>query len=59
MLAGAPEYWHQVVREGKENHSALKAKLELERGAAAKTENQDQYNGKENRHYDREGTAGS
>jgi hypothetical protein len=34
-------------------------KLEFERGAAAKTENQDRYNGKENRHHDRDGTAGS
>src|SRR6266851_10389366 len=30
-----------------------------QRGAAAKTENQDRYNGKENRHHDRDGTAGS
>ena len=34
-------------------------KLEFERGAAAKTENQDRYNGKENRHHVRDGTAGS
>src|SRR5258708_40163274 len=34
-------------------------KLEFERGAAAKTENQDRYNGKENRHHDRDGRAGS
>jgi hypothetical protein len=34
-------------------------KPELERGAAAKTENEDRYNGKENRHHDRDGTAGS
>src|SRR2546430_317849 len=34
-------------------------KPELERGAAAKTENQHRYKGKENRHHDREGTAGS
>jgi hypothetical protein len=34
-------------------------KLEFERDAAAKTENQDRYNGKKNRHHDRDGTAGS
>src|SRR5262249_2618585 len=34
-------------------------KLEFEHGAAAKTENEDRYNGKENRHHDRNGTAGS
>jgi hypothetical protein len=34
-------------------------KLEFERGAATKTENEDRYNGKENRHHDRYGTAGS
>src|SRR5262249_61255605 len=34
-------------------------KLELERGAAAKTENQARYNGKENRRHDRDGTASS
>jgi hypothetical protein len=34
-------------------------KLEFERGAAAKTENEDRYKGKENRHHDRDGTAGS
>jgi hypothetical protein len=34
-------------------------KLEFERGAAAKTENQDRYKGKENRHHDCDGTAGS
>ena len=34
-------------------------KLELERGAAAKTENQDRQNGRENRHHDRDGTANS
>ncbi len=34
-------------------------KFEFERGAAAKTENEDRYNGKENRHHDRDGTAGS
>jgi hypothetical protein len=32
---------------------------EFERGAAAKTENEDRYNGRENRHHDRYGTAGS
>jgi hypothetical protein len=30
-----------------------------ERGAGAKTENQDRYKGKENRYHDRDGTAGS
>ena len=34
-------------------------KLEFERGAAAKTENEDRYDGRENRHHDRYGTAGS
>jgi hypothetical protein len=34
-------------------------KLEFERGAAAEPENQDRYNGKENRHHDHDGTAGS
>src|SRR5262249_4216780 len=34
-------------------------KLEFEHGAAAKTENEDRYNGKENRHHDRPDTAGS
>jgi hypothetical protein len=34
-------------------------KLEFERGTAAKAENQDQYNGKGNRHHDRDGTAGA
>src|SRR5262245_35792350 len=34
-------------------------KFEFERGAAAKTENDDGYNAKENRHHDRDGTAGS
>src|SRR5262245_46869783 len=34
-------------------------KLEFERGAAAKTENEDRYNGKENRHHNRHGTASS
>ena len=34
-------------------------KLEFERGAVAKTQNQDRQNGKENRHHDRDGTAGS
>jgi hypothetical protein len=34
-------------------------KLEFERGAAAETENEDRYNGRENRHHDRNGTAGS
>jgi hypothetical protein len=34
-------------------------KLKLERGAAAETENQNRYNGKENRHHDHDGTAGS
>ena len=33
-------------------------KLEFERDAAAKTENQDRYKGKENRHHDRDGMAG-
>jgi hypothetical protein len=33
-------------------------KFEFERGAATKTENEDQYNGRENRHHDRNGTAG-
>jgi hypothetical protein len=33
-------------------------KLEFERGAAAKTENH-RHSGKENRHDDRDGTAGS
>jgi hypothetical protein len=33
--------------------------LEFERGTAAKTEGEDRYNGKENRHHDRDGTAGS
>jgi hypothetical protein len=45
---------------GAERELMLKSdKLEFERGAAAKTENQDRYNGKENRHHDRDGTAGS
>jgi hypothetical protein len=34
-------------------------KLEFERGAAAKTEGEDRNNGRENRHHDRDGTAGS
>jgi len=34
-------------------------KLEFERGAAAKPENQDRYSGKENRHQDRDGRTGS
>ena len=33
-------------------------KFEFERGAAAKTEDEDRYNGQENRHHDRDGTAG-
>jgi len=34
-------------------------KLEFQRGAAAKTENEDRHNDRENRHHDRNGTAGS
>jgi hypothetical protein len=34
-------------------------KLDFERGKAAKAENEDRYNGRENRHHDRYGTAGS
>jgi hypothetical protein len=34
-------------------------KFEFERGAAAKAEGNDQYNGRENRHHNRYGTAGS
>jgi hypothetical protein len=34
-------------------------KLEFECGAAAKTKNEDRYNGRANRHHDRYGTAGS
>jgi hypothetical protein len=34
-------------------------KLEFERGAAAKTESAERYNGRENRHHDRNGMAGS
>jgi hypothetical protein len=45
---------------GAERSTVLKShKLEFERGAAAKTENEDRYNGRENRHHDRYGTAGS
>ena len=34
-------------------------KLKFQRGAAAKTESEDRYTGRENRHHDRDGTAGS
>jgi hypothetical protein len=34
-------------------------KFEFERGAAVKAEDEDRYNGKENRHHDRDGTADS
>jgi len=34
-------------------------KFEFEHGAAAKAKNEDRYNGKENRHHNRDGTAGS
>src|SRR5262245_30153328 len=34
-------------------------KFEFKCGAAAKTKNDDRYNGKENRHHDPDGTAGS
>jgi hypothetical protein len=45
---------------GAERQLMLKSdKLEFERGAAAKTENQDRYNGKKNRHHDHDGTASS
>jgi hypothetical protein len=33
--------------------------LKFERGAAAKTDSEEQYNGRENRHHDHDGTAGS
>ena len=34
-------------------------KFEFERGAAAKAENEDRYNGKENRHHDCDATPAS
>jgi hypothetical protein len=52
----------EVDRDGVTQNRQLMLKsdkLEFERGAAAKTENEDQYNGRENRHHDRNGTAGS
>jgi hypothetical protein len=45
---------------GAERQLMLKSdKLEFERGLAAKAENQHRYKGKENRHHERDGTAGS